>query len=740
MRLLDYARKGYIARNRDFVQAFLADDPVNNYILLVHDRYYDMSTYASANNQEKFFGENFDKIVRSLGQTTKDATSFFDRIRAAEGVDKWKAIRHCLDNMFFIGVVDHRTDPNCLFSNYMMLASSIALVVVIGFKFIAAFQFMGKSSSPEILDKFVICCVPCYSENSASLRATIDSLASGTYTDKNKLLFIICDGMITGSGNSATTPELVLQILGIENDFSDKESNIFAFNSIGEGKNKYNRAKLFSGVYYNEGRQVPYVVVIKMGNPYESSRCGNRGKRDSQMILMQFLSRVHHRDYLNPLEMQMLLHMHQRIGIDPRVYEFVLWVDADTDVYPSGVNGLVSSMASDTKVVGICGETVLRNEGSSWITMIQVYEYFISHHLAKAFESFFGSVTCLPGCFCMYRIYSTTTQEPMLVSPAVIRDYGVCNVNTLHLKNLLQLGEDRYLTTLMLKHFPDHKTRFTGEAKAKTNAPDRWGVLISQRRRWINSTIHNLWELLSLKDLCGCCCFSMRAVVFLDLFATVVSPAGFIYVLFLIFSLIFDDNGSIPMISLVMLAAIYGLQILIFLVKREWQNIAWMIIYIFAMPLYAFFIPIYAFWHFDDFSWGNTRVIVNETGNQILLESEDDAFDPTDIPLTPIPEYLVHPTVRSSRKGSDTTSRDATPISMPLSSANQQYPSTSRLVTQQELQNSIHDIVLKSDLRQITKRDVIRQLESEFGVQLQQYEAFITECIDSELDDVAIEC
>lgn len=26
-----------------------------------------------------------------------------------------------------------------------------------------------------------------------------------------------------------------------------------------------------------------------------------------------------------------------------------------------------------------------------------VYEYFISHYLAKAFESLFGSVTCLPG-------------------------------------------------------------------------------------------------------------------------------------------------------------------------------------------------------------------------------------------------------------------------------------------------------------------------------------------------------
>lgn len=27
---------------------------------------------------------------------------------------------------------------------------------------------------------------------------------------------------------------------------------------------------------------------------------------------------------------------------------------------------------------------------------------------------------------------------------------------------------------------------------------------------------------------------------------------------------------------------------------------------------YSFWIPLYSFWHFDDFSWGNTRVVVGE--------------------------------------------------------------------------------------------------------------------------------
>lgn len=66
---------------------------------------------------------------------------------------------------------------------------------------------------------------------------------------------------------------------------------------------------------------------------------------------------------------------------------------------------------------------------------------------------------------------------------------------------------------MILKHFPQYKTKFTRYAKAKTIAPDEWKVLMSQRRRWINSTIHNLVELLQIDRMCGFCCFSMRFVI-----------------------------------------------------------------------------------------------------------------------------------------------------------------------------------------------------------------------------------
>lgn len=149
--------------------------------------------------------------------------------------------------------------------------------------------------------------------------------------------------------------------------------------------------------------------------------------------------------------------------------------------------------------------------------LLQVYEYFISHFLAKAFESLFGSVTCLPGCFSMFRIRTPDTHKPLFVANSVLEEYAENRVDTLHTKNLLHLGEDRYLTTLVLKHFGSYKTIFVRDAKAMTAAPEDWGVLLSQRRRWINSTVHNLYELINTPGLCGFCLFSMRFIVFIDL-------------------------------------------------------------------------------------------------------------------------------------------------------------------------------------------------------------------------------
>jgi chitin synthase len=359
-------------------------------------------------------------------------------------------------------------------------------------------------------------------------------------------------------------------------------------------------------------------------------RPGNRGKRDSQMLLMRFLNRIHYNLPMTPMELEMYHQIRNIIGVNPTFYEYCLQIDADTVVKDDSATRMVSAFMQDTRLIGVCGETALTNAKASMVTMIQVYEYYISHNLTKAFESLFGSVTCLPGCFSMYRIRAAETGKPLFVSKEVVEGYAVNRVDTLHMKNLLHLGEDRYLTTLLLKHHSKYKTKFIFRAQAWTIAPDSWTVFLSQRRRWINSTVHNLVELMPLQQLCGFCCFSMRFVVFIDLLSTVVQPVLMGYIAYLVYLLV-TDSSVVPLTAFILLGAIYGLQAIIFIARRKWEMVGWMIVYIIATPIFSFALPLYAFWHMDDFSWGNTRIVVGEKGQKLVI-SDEGKFDPASIP------------------------------------------------------------------------------------------------------------
>ncbi|WVR03103.1 hypothetical protein IAU60_000093 [Kwoniella sp. DSM 27419] len=540
----------------------------------------------------------------------------------------------CLDRAFYLGKLDFRKEPRCLVQNYLLLAFSIIIMATIGAKFLAALQ-LGSKRQPELLDKFVICQVPCYTEGEESLKKTIDSLAALKYDDKRKLIFIICDGNIIGSGNNRPTPRIVLDLLGVDPKLDPEP---LLFKSIGEGSKQLNYGKIYSGLYEHEGHVVPYVVVVKVGKPSETSKPGNRGKRDSQVLLMQYLNRVHFDAPMSPLELEIYHQMRNVIGIDPAFYEYIFQVDADTTVMPDSLNRMISCASDDQKIIGICGETKVANEKESLTTMIQVYEYYISHHLTKAFESLFGSVTCLPGCFSVYRIRTADKGRPVIISSIVIDEYAEPNVDTLHKKNLFSLGEDRYLTTLMMKHFPTFKMKFTPDAVAHTVAPSRWNVLLSQRRRWINSTIHNLVELLFLPEMCGFCLFSMRWIVFLDLLGTIILPATCVYLVYLVV-VVSTHQAAVPVISLAMIAAVYGLQAIIFLIKREFMLIGWMVVYILALPVYSVFLPMYSFWSMDDFSWGNTRKVVGEGNQKTVVIEDDEPFNEGMIPYRTFKEY-----------------------------------------------------------------------------------------------------
>ena len=758
-------KKGDVGYTPEYVSTLAKKK--QHYIAIINDRVYDMTDYVKGgratkvkDGEEKPTGVDLDfmdPVVQSLimAKSGQDASKDWENIKLRADVKRRMQI--CLDNLFFVGRTDTRNSPQCKFAQYILLAISCLLVTVIGFKFFAALQF-GRKNLPENLDKFVICQVPAYTEDEDSLRRAIDSAARMKYDDKRKLLVVVCDGMIIGQGNDRPTPRIVLDILGVS-ETVDPEP--LSFESLGEGMKQHNMGKVYSGLYEVQGHIVPFLVVVKIGKPSEVSRPGNRGKRDSQMVIMRFLNRVHYNHPMSPLELEMHHQIRNIIGVNPTFYEFMLQIDADTVVAPDSASRMVAAFLHDTRLIGICGETALSNAKSSFTTMIQVYEYYISHNLTKAFESLFGSVTCLPGCFTMYRIRAAETGKPLFVSREVIDAYAQVRVDTLHMKNLLHLGEDRFLTTLLLKHHPKYKTKYTFHAHAWTIAPDSWKVFMSQRRRWINSTVHNLVELIPLQQLCGFCCFSMRFVVFLDLLSTIVQPTVVAYIAYLIV-LVSINSSVVPLMAFVLLGAIYGLQAIIFILRRKWEMIGWMILYVCALPVFALGLPLYAFWHQDDFSWGNTRVVTGEKGKQIVI-SDEGKFDPNSIPKKKWEEYQAElwdaQTQRDDKSeisgysygtkshiygGSDygyPPSRPMSQMELPrYASRLSMAPSELAMGKTQDgiamsefadlpsddaILAEIREILRTADLMSVTKKSIKQELEKRFGVALEAKRAYI---------------
>lgn len=239
--------------------------------------------------------------------------------------DKWltfpSVVIQCMNLYSRAGVIDTRNSGQCQASSYSLLALTIMICSITGVKFLMALNVSG-GRIPEDQDKYVILQVPCYTEDENSLRKTIDSLALLKYVDDRKLIFVVCDGVIKGAGNDRSTPELVLSILGQEWD--DRPS--FDFLSLGEGNKEHNKARVYSGWYSIQARHIPYLVVVKTGTEAEAHlpKPGNRGKRDSQIIMMKFLNRLHYNRPMVPLELELTRHIQTYIGVDPIVYEYTL--------------------------------------------------------------------------------------------------------------------------------------------------------------------------------------------------------------------------------------------------------------------------------------------------------------------------------------------------------------------------------------------------------------------------------
>jgi chitin synthase len=186
--------------------------------------------------------------------------------------------------------------------------------------------------------------------------------------------------MVKGSGNDMYTPDIVLSMM---KDFvvPIQEVEPHSYVAIADGHKRHNMAKVYAGFYdYDSNtvepskqQKVPMVLVAKVGNPLEQNdaKRGNRGKRDSQLVLMGFLQKIMFDERMTTFEYEFFNSLWRCTGVCPDRYELVLCVDADTKVFPDALTRMTACMVNDPEIMGLCGETKIANKADSWVTMIQ---------------------------------------------------------------------------------------------------------------------------------------------------------------------------------------------------------------------------------------------------------------------------------------------------------------------------------------------------------------------------------
>ena len=160
-------------------------------------------------------------------------------------------------------------------------------------------KMKGELQCPHL---YTLMLVTCYSEGVDGLRVTCDSLANTSYPSTHKLLLIIADGIIRGENEDKTTSEICLDMM---TDFiiPREEVETQSYIATAGGSKRHNMAKFYAGYYryaddcemaMEECQKVPMITIVKCGTPAEAheKKAGNRGKHDSQIILMLFLQKV----------------------------------------------------------------------------------------------------------------------------------------------------------------------------------------------------------------------------------------------------------------------------------------------------------------------------------------------------------------------------------------------------------------------------------------------------------------
>lgn len=641
-------------------------------------------------------------LYLKLGQ---DITPYFDKGNLTSQPEIY---RGCLLDLFQVGITDAGKVEECLRINPALWATMglglLYFLTKMNLANLSRLKWVQRSlfkSNPEVsmtgnsrIWPLTLLMIPCYAENADTIRDTLNSLARTNYEDSRKMLVFVCDGLAQSAQDTKETYICVLEALGCSATAQATSSH--AYVSLGQHHRKINFAKVYSGFYETGRNRVPFMVIVKVGAPREVSvgrAPGNRGKRDSMVLVLGFLERCTNlaSNRMTPLEYELFNQCYNVLGIDPRRFKYMLVTDADTQVQNDVVHKMVTRLERDRRMLAVSGHIRPANPEQNLITMLQIFPLYMTFFTGLAYEACLGNVLTINGGLVMYKLWTenspssttlggafggsmrgsrqqrfsksqTTSQESIrskwpkvsdeiqfenddddpfatlprdtavhrqstaagdsvsdrpsfitgresqlslspntstrscCIHPTVLRSFAAPQADTLHMKNVLLLGEDQYFSTVLLRSHPHHHLGFEPDAVGYATIPTNYWALQALQSRNIRASFHNQVEMTRAARHIGFAAWFLSVTKILDMIFSV----PIIVYLYGVFVRCFMRRGSAYDIIAYSFCALFVLHIVYFVIRRQFKYVLWFILYCFlSVPLFAIWFPLVALWCSD---------------------------------------------------------------------------------------------------------------------------------------------
>jgi chitin synthase len=443
--------------------------------------------------------------------------------------------------------------------------------------------------------------VPCYNESAAELQASLHSLMEQRLVkDDNRLILIICDGKVKGTGNTLSTDAILKALLHTEGEG--------AYYDYPTWDGTTNRLCAYQVIYTYKRETVPVILLIKDRN---------YGKRDSLVIARRICMAFN----TVPTECESYLsHSVANLAtVFTQPIDYIIGIDGDTVFDYNCTYELIQGIEEDATIHGCVGFVDVDQQMPAYspFVLYQYAEYMYAQCLRRQAQcNITNKVSCLSGCNQILRVSEETCGEKILQ----VFNYKPTDTDNILTHIRSYASEDRNHVCNMLSIYPHVKTTQTLKAVAYTVVPMSVSVFLSQRRRWNLGANTN--DLL-LTYLPGIHLFE-RILAFVNVLTFAISPFIYVATIYFIKAIVTGPTMLMLYLSIILFFPLfYTLLIPLFIKPLAFKaTLYYYLAYIFFVTLsggVSLICYLNAILKMDVLTWGKTRTIETLTEDEGVL-------------------------------------------------------------------------------------------------------------------------